>query len=55
MKEVYGEEYVALVLSLPESSIVQSRKTRSLLETAGPTVKTCLFFHIAGYTGKFII
>jgi len=33
MTDMYGDDYVVLVLSLPESNIVQSRKTRSLLAT----------------------
>jgi len=41
MTDMYGDDYVVLVLSLPESNIVQSRKTRSLLATddAVPSAK----------------
>lgn len=44
MTDMYGDDYVVLVLSLPESNIVQSRKTRSLLATDDVS-KHCLIFH----------
>lgn len=36
MTQMYGDNYVSLVLSLPESNVVQSRKVRSLLATDEP-------------------
>ena len=33
MRDMYGDDFMVLVLSLPESNIVKTRKTRSLLAT----------------------
>ena len=46
---MYGDDFMVLVLSLPESNIVKTRKTRSLLATdeVSPPIKilTCFFLH----------
>ena len=45
MRDMYGDDFMVLVLSLPESNIVKTRKTRSLLATdeVSPPIKilTC--------------